>query len=173
MVIVSHRLSSLTDCDAILVLDQGRVVDLGPSRSDQFTAPTIAAAILSSLGVMGFYSVDRVVAVPGKVVAKTPTRGATSGNSIVPDQFREGLLVHAGDRLVGAGSHLRGRRRRFAGRAGRHLQARSIDCKPKPMAGPISGNAAAPRPVAGDDLPQARRRGPSWRATASGSTVLG
>jgi subfamily B ATP-binding cassette protein HlyB/CyaB len=30
MVIVSHRLSSLTNCDAILVLDQGRVVDLAP-----------------------------------------------------------------------------------------------------------------------------------------------
>ena len=30
MVIVSHRLSSLTNCDAILVLDQGRVLDLGP-----------------------------------------------------------------------------------------------------------------------------------------------
>ena len=32
MVIVSHRLSSLTNCDAILVLDQGRVVDLAPHR---------------------------------------------------------------------------------------------------------------------------------------------
>lgn len=32
MVIVSHRLSSLTDCDAILVLDQGRVLDLAPHR---------------------------------------------------------------------------------------------------------------------------------------------
>ena len=30
MMIVSHRLSSLTDCDAILVLDQGRVLDIGP-----------------------------------------------------------------------------------------------------------------------------------------------
>jgi ATP-binding cassette subfamily B protein len=30
MVIVSHRLSSLTECDAILVLDQGRVLDVGP-----------------------------------------------------------------------------------------------------------------------------------------------
>ena len=30
MVIVSHRLSSLTDCDKILVLDQGRVIDIGP-----------------------------------------------------------------------------------------------------------------------------------------------
>lgn len=30
MVIVSHRLASLTDCDQILVLEQGKVVDLGP-----------------------------------------------------------------------------------------------------------------------------------------------
>ena len=30
MVIVSHRLSSLTDCDQILVLDRGKVVDIGP-----------------------------------------------------------------------------------------------------------------------------------------------
>ena len=32
MVIVSHRLSSLTECDAILVLERGKVVDLGPHR---------------------------------------------------------------------------------------------------------------------------------------------
>jgi ATP-binding cassette, subfamily B, bacterial HlyB/CyaB len=30
MVIVSHRLSSLTDCDQILVMDQGKVVDMAP-----------------------------------------------------------------------------------------------------------------------------------------------
>jgi len=30
MVIVSHRLSSLVDCDQILVLDRGRVLDVGP-----------------------------------------------------------------------------------------------------------------------------------------------
>jgi subfamily B ATP-binding cassette protein HlyB/CyaB len=32
MVIVSHRLSSLTECDLTLVLDQGKVVDLAPHR---------------------------------------------------------------------------------------------------------------------------------------------
>jgi ATP-binding cassette, subfamily B, bacterial HlyB/CyaB len=32
MVIVSHRLSSLTECDQILVLDQGKVMDIGPHR---------------------------------------------------------------------------------------------------------------------------------------------
>ena len=29
MLIISHRLSSLTDCDAILAVDQGRVMDIG------------------------------------------------------------------------------------------------------------------------------------------------
>ncbi len=32
MVIVSHRLSSLVNCDQILVLDRGKVLDLGPHR---------------------------------------------------------------------------------------------------------------------------------------------
>jgi ABC-type multidrug transport system fused ATPase/permease subunit len=32
MVIVSHRLSSLVDCDAILVMDRGTVVDMGPHK---------------------------------------------------------------------------------------------------------------------------------------------
>jgi ATP-binding cassette subfamily B protein len=30
MVIVSHRLSSLTECDQTLVLDKGQVVDIAP-----------------------------------------------------------------------------------------------------------------------------------------------
>ena len=33
MVIVSHRLSSLTECDQILVLDKGSVVDIAPHRT--------------------------------------------------------------------------------------------------------------------------------------------
>ena len=33
MVIVSHRLSSLIDCDQILVLDKGKVVDIAPHRA--------------------------------------------------------------------------------------------------------------------------------------------
>jgi len=32
MLIVSHRLSSLVDCDQILVLDRGKVMDIGPHR---------------------------------------------------------------------------------------------------------------------------------------------
>src|SRR5262249_36428844 len=32
MVIVSHRLSSLTDCDRILVLEKGRAIDIAPHR---------------------------------------------------------------------------------------------------------------------------------------------
>jgi ABC-type bacteriocin/lantibiotic exporter with double-glycine peptidase domain len=32
MVIVSHRLSSLVNCDRILVMDRGRAVDMGPHR---------------------------------------------------------------------------------------------------------------------------------------------
>jgi ATP-binding cassette, subfamily B, bacterial HlyB/CyaB len=31
-VIVTHRLSSLTECDQILVLDKGAVVDIAPHR---------------------------------------------------------------------------------------------------------------------------------------------
>jgi ABC-type multidrug transport system fused ATPase/permease subunit len=32
MVVVSHRLSSLTDCDQIIVLEKGKLMDMGPHR---------------------------------------------------------------------------------------------------------------------------------------------
>ena len=48
MVIVSHRLSSLTDCDAILVLDQGRVLDLGTAQRTAGPLPRLPAALASA-----------------------------------------------------------------------------------------------------------------------------
>ena len=33
MFIVSHRLSSLVDCDQILVLERGKLVDIGPHEA--------------------------------------------------------------------------------------------------------------------------------------------
>jgi ATP-binding cassette subfamily B protein len=33
MVIASHRLSSLTKCDQIMVLEKGRLVDIAPHRT--------------------------------------------------------------------------------------------------------------------------------------------
>jgi hemolysin D len=70
--------------------------------SGRLTIWVIAAAILSSLGVMGFYSVDRVVAVPAKVVAKTPNVVVQPLETSIVRQInvREGQLVHGGDRLV-------------------------------------------------------------------------
>jgi ATP-binding cassette subfamily B protein len=40
MLIVSHRLSSLVDCDQIMVLDQGRVADIGPHADLVQRCPT-------------------------------------------------------------------------------------------------------------------------------------
>jgi ATP-binding cassette subfamily B protein len=33
MIVVSHRLSSLTECDQILVLEKGKVMDIAPHRT--------------------------------------------------------------------------------------------------------------------------------------------
>ena len=70
--------------------------------SGRLTIWVIAAAILSSLSVMGFYSVDRVVAVPAKVVAKTPNMVVQPLETSIVRQInvREGQLVRAGDRLA-------------------------------------------------------------------------
>jgi len=62
----------------------------------------IAVAILSSIGIMGAYSVDRVVAVPGKVVATIPNLVAQPLETSIVRQIdvHEGQVVHAGDRLA-------------------------------------------------------------------------
>ena len=44
MVIVSHRLSSLTECDLILVMDKGRVIDVAPHRMWWSAARSIASS---------------------------------------------------------------------------------------------------------------------------------
>lgn len=68
----------------------------------RITIWVVAAAILSSIGVMGFYPVDRVVAVPGKVVAKIPNMVVQPLETAIVRQIdvREGQIVHAGDRLA-------------------------------------------------------------------------
>ena len=52
MLIVSHRLSSLVNCDQILVLERGKVVDLAPHRilleRCQHLPSSLAAAVPSS-----------------------------------------------------------------------------------------------------------------------------
>jgi hemolysin D len=70
--------------------------------SGRITIWVIAAAILSALGVMGCYSVDRVVAVPGKIVAKVPNMVVQPLETAIVRQIsvREGQIVHTGDRLA-------------------------------------------------------------------------
>jgi hemolysin D len=70
--------------------------------SGRLTIWVIAAAILSSVGVMGFYSVDRVVPVHGKVVAKIPNMVVQPLETAIVRHIdvREGQIVHAGDRLA-------------------------------------------------------------------------
>ncbi len=62
----------------------------------------IVAAILSSIGIMGFYPIDRVVAVPGKVGAKIPNTVVQPLDTSIVRQIsvHEGQVVHAGDRLA-------------------------------------------------------------------------
>lgn len=70
--------------------------------SGRITIWVVAAAILSSIGVMGFYPVDRVVAVPGKVVARVPNTVIQPLETAIVRQIdvQEGQVVHAGDRLA-------------------------------------------------------------------------
>jgi HlyD family secretion protein len=67
----------------------------------RLTIWVIVAGILGSIGVMGLYPVDRVVAVPGKVIAKIPNMVVQPLETAIVRQIdvHEGQLVHAGDRL--------------------------------------------------------------------------
>lgn len=62
----------------------------------------IGTVILSSIAAMGLCPVDRVVVVPGKVVAKTPNMVVQPLETSIVRRIdvREGQVVHAGDRLA-------------------------------------------------------------------------
>ena len=69
MVIVSHRLSSLVDCDLIMVMERGRVVDLAPHRT-----LLERCATYRTLWAQQNRHMDR--AAPGRVAALVPVAGA-------------------------------------------------------------------------------------------------
>jgi HlyD family secretion protein len=73
-----------------------------PSVASRATIWTIGFAIVSSIAIMGVYPVDRVVAVPGKVVSKTANLVVQPLDTSIIRQIdvREGQLVHAGDSLA-------------------------------------------------------------------------
>jgi hemolysin D len=73
-----------------------------PSLASRATIWIIGAAIVSSVAIMGVYPVDRVVAVPGKVVSRTANRVVQPLETAIVRQIdvREGQLVHAGDLLA-------------------------------------------------------------------------
>lgn len=70
--------------------------------SGRMTIWVITAAILSSITASGLYPIDRVVTVPGKVVAKTPNIVVQPLDTSIVRQIavREGQRVHAGDKLA-------------------------------------------------------------------------
>lgn len=70
--------------------------------SGRLTIWTISAAILASLGVISVYPVDRVVTVPGKVVADVPNIVVQPLDTAIVRQINvhEGQVVHAGDVLA-------------------------------------------------------------------------
>lgn len=70
--------------------------------SARMTTWVVAGAILSSIAVSGFYPVDKVVSVPGKVVAQSPNIVVQPLDTSIVRQIsvHEGQLVHAGDRLA-------------------------------------------------------------------------
>jgi hemolysin D len=71
-------------------------------RSAQMTTWVVAGAILSAIAVMGLYPIDKVVTVPGKVVATVPNIVVQPLDTSIIRQIsvHEGQIVHAGERLA-------------------------------------------------------------------------
>jgi hemolysin D len=78
------------------------VIERPLPRGARMTTWVIAGALLSSTVIMGTYPVDKVVAVPGKVVATTPNVVVQPLETAIVRQIavREGQVVHPGDRLA-------------------------------------------------------------------------
>jgi HlyD family secretion protein len=78
------------------------VIEARVPAGGRATIWVIGAAIVSSLAIMGVYPVDRVVAVPGKVVSRTPNLVVQPLDTAIVRAIdvREGQVVHAGDSLA-------------------------------------------------------------------------
>jgi HlyD family secretion protein len=70
--------------------------------SGRATIWIIAAAVLSGIAIMSVYAVDRVVTVPGKVVAQTPNIVVQPLETAIVRSInvQEGQVVHTGDLLA-------------------------------------------------------------------------
>ena len=68
----------------------------------RLTIWVVATTILSSIAISGSYPIDRVVTVPGKIVAKVPNVVVQPLDTSIVRQIavHEGQLVHAGDKLA-------------------------------------------------------------------------
>ncbi len=80
----------------------GAVIAERIPTSGRMTIWVIATAVLSSIAISGLYPIDRVVTVPGKVVAKTPNIVVQPLDTSIVRQIavHEGQMVHAGDTLA-------------------------------------------------------------------------
>lgn len=70
--------------------------------SGRLTIWVIATTVLSAIAISGAYPIDRVVTVPGKIVAKVPNIVVQPLDTSIVRQIavHEGQLVHAGDKLA-------------------------------------------------------------------------
>jgi HlyD family secretion protein len=71
-------------------------------HSARMTTWVLAGTILSSIAAMGLYPIDKVVTVPGKIVATTSNMVVQPLDTSIVRQIsvHEGQIVHGGDRLA-------------------------------------------------------------------------